>query len=153
MWRAIPLAKMVMRMAAFGALIGIVEGLALHAISPKGAQPLGLLRLYVIDRTLEGLFLGLISGAVMALFTLLFYRRINKPQLYQFAMVILSTIVALVLIQPQLNGFNTAREFYPFFRKLLMISIAKLTAMVMFSGTVAGKYSTETSLSEQKGRA
>lgn len=153
MRRAIPLAKMIMRMAAFGALIGIAEGLALHAISPKGAEPWGLLRLYVIDRTLAGLFLGLISGALMALFTLLFYRRINKPRLYQFAMVILSTIIALVLIQPQLNGFNTARAFYPFFRKLLMISIAKLTAIVLFSGTVAGKYSAEITLSEQKGRA
>jgi len=138
-------------MTVFSALLGLLEGLTLHAITPKGDEPLSLLRLYIIDRTLDGLFLGLIIGVLMVLFTLLFYRRINKPHLFQFAMVILTTVAALVLIQPQLNGFNTAREFYPFFRKLLMISVVKLIAIVLFSGTVAGKYIAEILLSEQKG--
>jgi len=151
MWRTIPLAKMVLRMALFSAALGVLEGLALYAVAPGTVDSLGLLRLYIIHQAFAGLFLGLIIGLLMALFTLIFYRRINKPQLFQFAMVILTTIAALVLIQPQLGGFNTAREFYPFFRKLLVISVAKLTAIALFSSTVARKYIIETSLRNQKG--
>ena len=107
----------------------------------------------MIDCTLAGLIVGLIIGLLMALFTLIFYRRVNKPHLFQFAMVILTTMVALVLIQPQLTGFNTARQFYPFFKKLLLISVAKLVAIALFSSRVARKYIEEISPGNQKGKA
>lgn len=112
MWRAVPLAKVLLRMTAFGAILGATLGvLTIFAFEARLPAPKSYVQPRIILGGLtDGLILGGMVGVVMALYAAVAHRTIHKPARFRFAMLIVALIVSLAVVQPP---FDTVylREF------------------------------------------
>ena len=97
LWRAIPLAKVVLSLVACSALFSILSyQLYLSRLEPEAAAqasqvPGMLLAAY------DGLAIGMIFGSSLALTIMLFFNEIRRPRLYRLTVLGVTLLVALLL--------------------------------------------------------
>ena len=166
MWRAVPLAKVIIRMAVFGAILGASLGLlTLIAFESTVPEP----RSYYHPRIIfggvtDGILLGALTGFAMAIYAAVAHRTIHKPSLFRFAFLIVATIVSLLVVQQPFHVV-TLSEFGiplrdwvhwalavadPVYILLLAATIAKHVAIGLMSLYAAGKYMREASAQYMK---
>lgn len=157
MWRAVPLAKVIMRMAAFGALLGASLGL-LTIIAFDSTIPAP--KSYYHPRIIlggvkDGVLLAGLAGIAMALYAAAAHRTIHKPAHFRFAMLIVATIVSLVVVQQPFHIVTLIEIGIPLFDwdlwaqryadsvfipLLFAATIAKHVAIGLMSLYVANRY-------------
>lgn len=163
MWRAIPLAKILLRMAAFGAVLGAALGLLLIiAFESTLPETESIYPQIILSYAVHGLILGGLVGVAMALYAAVAHRSIHKPAHFRFAMLIVATIVSLAVVQQPFHivffaELGTAswlnwviRYADPGMIAMLVGTIAKHVAIGMMSLFVAGKYLREASAQYMK---
>lgn len=159
MWRAMPLAKMVLRMTLFGVILGAALGLLTVFLfestipAPKSLYH----RQLILNGIMEGALLAGLAGVAMAFYAAVAHRAIHKPSHFRFAMLIIATIVSLAVVQQpfhivtlsefglSLSEWTHALTRGPVLPALLLGTIAKHIAIGMMSAYVAGNYIRETS--------
>ena len=101
MWRAIPLIKIVLRMVAFGALLGASLGLVtVVAFESTVPEPKSQYQLQIVlGGVKDGVLLAGLAGIAMASYAGIVHRTVHKPAHFRFAMLIVATIVTLVVVQ------------------------------------------------------
>ena len=166
MWRAVPLAKILLRMAAFGAVLGAALGLlTIFAFESTLPAPKSYFQPRIIlGGVMNGLILGSLVGIAMALYAAVAHRSIHKPAHFRFAMLIVATIVSLAVVQQPFHIVTLSEiglslgdwltwgllEANSLGIALPVGTIAKHTAIGMMSLFVAGKYLREASAQYMK---
>ncbi len=161
MWRAVPLAKILLRMAAFGAVLGAALGLlTILAFESTLPAPKSYFQPRIIlGGVMNGLILSGLVGVAMALYAAVAHRTIRKPARFRFAMLIVAMIVSLAVVQPPfdivyLRAFGLSLADWVFWVLLeakfgiiavLVGTIAKHVGLGLMSLFVAGKYLREAS--------
>ena len=159
MWRAVPLAKVLLRMAAFGAVLGAALGLlTIIAFESRLPEPKSYFQPRIIlGGVMDGLILGGLVGIAMALYAAVAHRTIHKPARFRFAMLIVAMIVSLAVVQQPFHivffaELGTAswldwvlRYADPGMIAVFVGTIAKHVGIGMLSLLVAGKYLREAS--------
>lgn len=169
MWRATPLAKMVLRMTAFGALLGASLGLVtLVAFESTVPAPKSDSHPQIIlGGVKDGVLLTSLAGLAMALYAGIVHRTVQKPVYFRFALLIVATIVSLVVVQHPfhivtLSEFGiplvdwvvwALREADPVLIPLFIATIAKHVAIGSMSLYAASRYLRDASASFSKSRA
>ena len=169
MWRVIPLTKMVLRMAAFGALLGASLGLVtLIAFESKVPAPKSHYQLQIVlGGVKDGVALAGLAGIAMALYAGIVHRTVQKPAYFRFALLIVATIASLVVVQHPfhivtLSEFGiplvdwvlwALREADPVLIPLFFATIAKHVAIGAMSLYAASRYLRDASESFSKSRA
>lgn len=169
MWRAIPLAKIVLRMAAFGALMGALLGLvSLIAFESTVPAPKSDSHPQIIlGGVKDGVVLTSLVGIAMALYAGIAHRTVQKPAYFRFAMLIVATIVSFAVVQHPfhivtLSEFGVPlvdwvlwalREADPVLIPLFVATIAKHVAIGAMSLYAASRYLRDASASFSKSRA
>ena len=96
MWRAIPLAKMVLRITLFSIVLSVAARLLLLVAMPErwGADiPESR---HIVWATWAGLSQGLLHGNVLAVASMLGFSELRRPRFYRFAMATIALIIAIV---------------------------------------------------------
>lgn len=160
MYRAKPLIKIVLRMVVFGAVLGLSLGsLLILALDSTLPLPRAFYhRVIITELFVDGVILGGLIGVAMALYAAVAHRRIHKPLHFRFAMLIVSTIVTLAVVQKPFHimimtsselgveGFAWALQYADSVLLTLYFgTIAKHVAIGLMSLFVAGRYLREAS--------
>lgn len=169
MWRAVPLAKIVLRMATFGALLGASLGLVtLIAFASTVPAPKSHYQLQIIlSGVKDGVALAGLAGIAMALYAGIIHRTVHKPAHFRFAMLIVATIVSFAVVQHPFHivtlsefGIPLAewvlwafREADPVLIPLFIATIAKHIAIGLMSLYTTSRYIRDASSSFSKSRA
>ena len=169
MWRAIPLIKIVLRMVAFGALLGASLGLVtVVAFESTVPEPKSQYQLQIVlGGVKDGVVLAGLAGIAMASYAGIVHRTVHKPAHFRFAMLIVATIVTLVVVQHpfhivSLSEFGirlvdwvpwALREADPVLIPLFFATIAKHVAIGLMSLYAASRYLRDASASFSKSRA
>lgn len=169
MWRAIPLAKMVLRMVVFGALLGASLGLV-TVIAFQSTIPAPKSHYHpqiIVGAVEDGVLLAGLAGIAMALYAGIVHRYVHKPAHFRFALLIVATIVSLAVVQypfhimtlsefgiPLIDGVLWAlREGNSAMIALFAATIVKHTAIGWMSLYAASRYLRDASESFSKSRA
>ena len=154
MRRAIPLLKMILRMAVFGAMLG--AGLGLLAIALFGetvpAPQSHFFARIMRSELLTGAILGAATGLAMALYTALLHRDRRNPRSFRQALVIVATAASLALIEAPLGLSFVVDEAAPLrdliafisydsvFALLLLAAIGKHAVFALMAWQASGSY-------------
>ena len=140
MSRVIALAKMVLLMIGAGISLSIAEHLVYEIWPIYGSAPDSYLDRIMWHAVKEGAYWGVTLGISMALFTVVLYRRVRKPTLYIFAMVILATVVTIATQPISLPAFIQMTEQLPIGGIWLFAYLARSALMIIASFIVAKMY-------------
>ena len=143
MWRLAPLSKMVLFMVAMSIPLSIAEHLVYEVRPLYGATPESLLGNVVRHAIIEGLYWGCALGIAMALVTAVLYRRIHKPTLYLFAMVIVATVVTMATQPIPLRYFINMTAQMPDGGVWLLAYLARTVLMIFASLLAARLYAAQ----------
>ncbi len=146
MWRTIPLSKMVLLMVAIGIALSIAEHLVYELRPLYEATPESLLGNVARHAIVEGLYWGCTVGIAMALVTAVLYRRIHKPTLYLFAMVIVATVVTMATQPIPLPYFIKMTAQMPDGGVWLLAYLARSVLMIFASLLAARMYAAQAAL-------
>ena len=161
--------KIVLRMVAFGALLGASLGLVTVVAfestvpAPKSQYQLQI----VLGGVKDGVVLTGLAGIAMALYAGIVHRTVHKTAHFRFAMLIVATIVSFAVVQHpfhivSLSEFGiplvdwllwALREADPVLIPLFFATIAKHVAIGLMSLYAASRYLRDASRSFSKSRA
>ncbi len=102
MLRTKSLIKLILRMTAFGLVLGAVMGLLIIALfGVDFFAPAGILYIQLMQsELLTGALLGSVTGLAMALYAGLLHRQVHRPQLFRYALAIVALAASLILVEP-----------------------------------------------------
>lgn len=152
MWRAIPLAKMVLLMIGACIPLSIAEHLVYQIWPLYRSAFESYLDNMMWHAAKEGAYWGFALGIAMALFTVVLYRRIRKPTLYVFAMVIVATAVTIATQPISLPAFIQMTEQLPNGGIWLFAFLARSALMIIASLMVAKWYAAQAARRKSKKR-
>ncbi len=152
MSRAIPLAKMVLLMIGACIPLSIAEHLVYQIWPLYRSAFESYLDSIMWHAAKEGAYWGVTVGIAMALFTAVLYRRIRKPTLYVFAMVIVATAVTIATQPISLPAFIQMTERLPNGGIWLIAYLARSLLMIIASLVVAKIYAAQAARRKSKKR-
>ena len=143
MWRIRPLAKMALFMVVLCIPLSIAEHLVYEGWPRFESLPDSVLGYVLRHAIVEGAYWGSTVGIAMVLVTAVLYRRVRKPLLYRFAMVIVATAVTIATQPIPLSDFIIMTERYPNGGIWLLAYLARTILIIMISQMVASVYAAE----------
>ena len=123
--------------------LSIVEHLVYEAMPIWGSSYVSALGPIIQHAIIEGAYWGSTVGIAMALVTAVLYRRIRKPLLYRFAMVIVATAVTIATQPISLSDFIIITERFPNGGIWLLAYLARIILIILISQIVASTYAAE----------
>ena len=156
MWRAMPLLKMNARMLLVGVALAAAYWLAAQLmLEYRGNR---FLQYFMRDVVAVGTCAGLMLSIPMTLATLVFFREIQRPLFYRFAMVSVSLLAALSIWGPRADLREVILSPGRDNRWLIVYALSSLffVLLVFCSGLAARAYSREfhrRKLARQKAKA
>ena len=139
MWRAIPLANVVLRMTIFGVILGAALGLLTFvSFGPTfhRAPTIFYNHHSVLDEVVGGAILGAMTGIALAFYAGVAHRTIHKPRLFKFAFLIIAMIVSLAVVRGLFHIVTLSEIGIPLGAWISSALTYSVTAALFF-GTVA----------------